>query len=204
MRTAGGHKWLRCCVNVGMDLSCEPSDRELLERARAGVAQAFGDFYRRRHGAVLAFLRPRVRNAELAADLMCEAFASALMVVHDQRRELPREPIAWVITIAHRELLDALRRGTVAEGARRRLGLEPLVLEDEDLAAIDDASVGADLMAELSSELPPDQLRALTSRVLDERAYPEIAKELGCSEAVVRKRVSRALTTLRVNRGARS
>jgi RNA polymerase sigma factor (sigma-70 family) len=201
---AGGHNRRGSCVNVVMDLPSEVTDRELLGRARAGDAQSFGAFYRRRHGAVLAFLRPRVRNAELAADLMCEAFASALMVVHDQRRELPREPIAWLITIAHRELLDALRRGTVAEGARRRLGLEPLVLEDADIAAIDDAAAEADLMTELSSQLPFDQLRALRARVLDERAYPEIAEELGCSEAVVRKRVSRALTALRVNRGAQS
>jgi RNA polymerase sigma factor (sigma-70 family) len=187
-----------------MDPRSEIDDRELLARTRAGDAQSFGAFYRRRHGAVLAFLRPRVRHTELAADLMCETFASALMVVHDDRRELPREPIAWLVTIAHHELLDSLRRGTVADGARRRLGLEPLVLEDEDLAAVEDAAAEADLMAQLAEELPPDQLRALSARVLDERGYPEIATELECSEAVVRKRVSRALTSLRAHRGARS
>jgi len=32
--------------------------------------------------------------------------------------------------------------------------------------------------------------------------HAQIARELRCSEAVVRKRVSRALTALRVNRGA--
>jgi len=187
-----------------MDLNSEATDRELLEIARAGDAEAFGDFYRRRHGVVLAFLRPRVRNSELAADLMCETFASALMVVHDPKRELPREPVAWLVTIAHHELLDALRRGTVADGARRRLSLEPLALEDQDLAAVEDAAAQADLMAQLAIELPADQLRALTDRVLGERGYPEIARELGCSEAVVRKRVSRALSTLRTNRGART
>ncbi len=199
-----GHKPCAGCVSVGMGVPCHVSDRELLERTRAGDAQSFGAFYRRRHGAVLAFLRPRVRNAELAADLMGETFAAALMAVHDRSRELPREPIAWLITIAHRELLDALRRGTVADGARRRLGLEPLLLGDEDILAIEDAAADADLMAQLSGELPPEQLHALVARVVEERAYPEIAVELGCSEAVVRKRVSRALNALRVNRGAQS
>jgi RNA polymerase sigma-70 factor (ECF subfamily) len=40
-------------------------------------------------------------------------------------------------------------------------------------------------------------LRALQARVLDEREYDDIARELRCSEAVVRKRASRALKTLR-------
>jgi len=45
--------------------------------------------------------------------------------------------------------------------------------------------------------LPEDQLGALRARIVDERDYSEIAKDLRCSEAVVRKRVSRALQTLR-------
>jgi RNA polymerase sigma-70 factor (ECF subfamily) len=49
----------------------------------------------------------------------------------------------------------------------------------------------------LAHLLSADQLRALTARVLDERDYPAIARQLECSEAVVRKRVSRALKTLR-------
>lgn len=179
-------------------------DAELLERARRGEDACFGVFYARRRGAVLAYLRPRVRDAELAADLMCETFASALEAVHDRDRELPRNPVAWLVTIAHHELIDALRRGRVADDARRRLGLEPLVLDDEDLRAVDELAAEGDLIAQLAAELPGDQLRALRARVLDERAYPEIAFELGCSEAVVRKRVSRALATLRTNRGGQS
>jgi RNA polymerase sigma-70 factor (ECF subfamily) len=46
-------------------------------------------------------------------------------------------------------------------------------------------------------ELPDDQQAAVKARVIDERDYPEIAKDLRCSEAVVRKRVSRGLGTIR-------
>jgi RNA polymerase sigma-70 factor (ECF subfamily) len=45
--------------------------------------------------------------------------------------------------------------------------------------------------------LPPDQRDAIRARVIEEREYADIAKDLRCSEAVVRKRVSRALGTLK-------
>jgi DNA-directed RNA polymerase specialized sigma24 family protein len=49
----------------------------------------------------------------------------------------------------------------------------------------------------LAEQLPAEQFQALRSRVLEERDYAEIARDLRCSQAVVRKRVSRALQTLR-------
>jgi hypothetical protein len=49
----------------------------------------------------------------------------------------------------------------------------------------------------LVDELRGDQQEAVRARVIDERDYPDIAKDLRCSEAVVRKRVSRGLGTLR-------
>ena len=46
-------------------------------------------------------------------------------------------------------------------------------------------------------ELPADQRTAIQARVLDERAYLDIASELGTSETAVRMRVSRGLASLR-------
>ncbi|MGC9221851.1 MAG: RNA polymerase sigma factor [Solirubrobacteraceae bacterium] len=46
-------------------------------------------------------------------------------------------------------------------------------------------------------ELPADQRQVVQARILDGRPYSDIAHELRCSEAVVRKRVSRGLSTLR-------
>jgi len=72
----------------------------------------------------------RVPSAELAADLMCETFAKALVVVHDADRELPVVPLGWLLTIARNELIDSVRRGRVADDTRRRLAIEPLELSD--------------------------------------------------------------------------
>jgi RNA polymerase sigma factor (sigma-70 family) len=183
-----------------MSAAVHVHDRDLLRRTREGDAEAFGAFYRARHRDVLAFLRLRVPSAELAADLMCETFAKALVVVHDTARELPMVPVAWLLAIARNELTDSVRRGRVADDTRRRLAMQPLELSDRDLAAVDDATADADLLSELRGLLPADQFQALNARVINGREYAEIAQELQTSESVVRKRVSRALAQLRSSR----
>lgn len=45
--------------------------------------------------------------------------------------------------------------------------------------------------------LPAEQREAIERRVLEEEPYAAIAAGVGCSEQVVRKRVSRGLATLR-------
>jgi RNA polymerase sigma factor (sigma-70 family) len=173
------------------------NDRELLRRTRAGDAEAFGLFFRVRRSAVLGFLRVRVPSAELAADLMCETFAQALVAIHDQERELPVVPIAWLLTIARNLLIDSARRGRVEDEIRQRLAMQPLELDDHDLRAIDQAAADADVLAQLSAALPDDELAAFRGRVLEDRDYRDLASELEVSSAVVRKRVSRARARLR-------
>lgn len=183
-----------------MHRASDVNDRELLARTRAGDAEAFGLFYRRSRNDVLGFLSRRVPSPEIAADVMCETFAKALVAVHRRDRELPDVPVGWLLTIARNELIDAIRRGRVADDTRRRLAMEPLELSDGDLTAVEDAAADADVLQRLADVLPGDQLEALAARVLDGRGYPEIAQELQTSESVVRKRVSRALAQLRAIR----
>jgi DNA-directed RNA polymerase specialized sigma24 family protein len=74
--------------------------------------------------------------------------------------------------------------------------LEPIVLDDEALARVDELAAGADLEAALAA-LPAAEREAIEGRVVGERGYAELADELRCSEAVVRQRVSRGLRRLR-------
>jgi RNA polymerase sigma factor (sigma-70 family) len=172
-------------------------DRDLLQRARDGRAECFEAVYRRHNRVVLAFLARRVAQPELAADLLAETFAALLVVVRDPARRLPETPAAWLIGTARHLLIDSYRRGQVEAAARTQLAMQPLVLEDSDLRRIDEISAETDILEELARVLPADQLAALRARVFDEADYPAIAERLRCSEAVVRKRVSRALRTLR-------
>lgn len=177
------------------------TDEDLL-RDTPDDPEAFGIFYRRHVDAVLSFHRVRTGDPELAADLMAETFAAALLAAPRFRRR--REPaVAWLFTIARRKLIDSWRRGRVEDAARRKLGMEPMELDDGGLARID-ALVDEEReplpLLELMKRLPPDQRDALRLRVIDERDYPDIARELECSEAVVRQRVSRATRGLRAMR----
>jgi RNA polymerase sigma factor (sigma-70 family) len=174
-------------------------DVQLLGQARAGSMCSFEDVYRRHYPVVLAFLAKRVAEPELAADLLAETFAALFVLVRDPQRPIPESTVAWLLLTARHLLIDSYRRGQVASAARRRLAMRPLVLEDADLVRVQEISAETSLVQELAAQLPPDQFEALRARVLDERDYPSIAEELRCSEAVVRKRVSRALRALRRN-----
>lgn len=158
--------------------------------------EAFGVFYRRHERTVLLYLLRRTGSAELAADLTAEVFAATLQACQRRHATFPAIPLAWLFGIAHHKLADSYARGRVEDRARRRLGMEPVLLGQEDLRLLELAGQD-DRAIDLISALPPDQRVAVQARVLEDRAYPDIATELRCSESVVRKRVSRGLATLR-------
>jgi RNA polymerase sigma factor (sigma-70 family) len=169
------------------------TDAELLSSA---AAEDFGAFYSRHVSAVTAYVARRVEGPEAAFDVVAETFARALE--HRRAYDPSRGPaIAWLVGIARHLIADALRRGAVDAAARRRLGMAPVSLDDEQLALIEERG-RLDFASALSS-LPPDQQEAVLRRVLEEEPYPSLAARLGCSEQVVRKRVSRGLAQLRRN-----
>jgi DNA-directed RNA polymerase specialized sigma24 family protein len=109
--------------------------------------------------------------------------------------------VPWLFGIARHLLATSLQRGRVDDSMRRRLGMEPLALDDHALARIDELG-GYPAVAALD-ELSTDQRAAVVGRVVDERSYPELASRLQCSESVVRQRVSRGLRTLRTRLDAK-
>jgi len=172
----------------------ESDERVLSAAARDPVA--FATFYRRYERSMLTFFVRRTGDPELAADLTAEVFAAALHACERYRAgEAPAS--AWLFGIAQHKLAKSRRRGVVEDRARRRLGMAPLILDDDDLERIERLAGGDDVVDGLLEGLPPDQRDAVRARILEERSYEEIAGELRCSQAVVRKRVSRGLARLR-------
>ncbi|MDP2711645.1 MAG: RNA polymerase sigma factor [Solirubrobacteraceae bacterium] len=173
------------------------SDETLLCEQAAGLAgPTFATFYARHERGVLAYFGRRVATPELAADLAAETFAQALASRHRFRARGEGSSAAWLYGIARNVLARSLRRGRVEDRMRLRLGLPRLELDDDAIALV--AGLGTPDGAEAALErLPAEHRAAVWARIVDERRYPEIATELRCSEAVVRKRVSRGLAAIR-------
>jgi RNA polymerase sigma factor (sigma-70 family) len=173
-------------------VSDEPSDEQLLV---SGAAEDFGLLYERRYPLIRGYLRRRIgAQPDLVLDLVAETFARAL----ERRRQFdPKRGSAtgWLLGIARHLLLDAARCGRVADESRRRLGMERVLIDDAQLEAIERESQSE--LAQLLQALPDEQRQAVEIRVLGEEPYAAMATRIGCSEQVVRKRVSRGLATLR-------
>jgi RNA polymerase sigma factor (sigma-70 family) len=184
-------------MSVQRDDRASWADAELLAAVAERDGAAFSAFYRRHLAEVLAYLVRETGDVELAADLAAEVFAAVLLSAARYEAQVS-SALPWVIGIGRHKLLMSWRRGRVEARARHRLGLEPVELDDLALERIEQlADAGVGRLEQMLEQLPPMEREAVRWHVVDEIGYDEIAKQLNCSEMVVRKRVSRGLGRLR-------
>ena len=140
----------------------------------------------------------------MAADLTAETFAEAL-ASRQRFRDVGAPGRAWLFKIAQRQLFRFVRTEHVSERARRRVGMQRLVLAEDDIEQVerlvDFEGFGARVRDAVAS-LPPSQSAALMLRVGEGLAYRQVALRLGCSEGAARVRVSRGLSALADELGA--
>ncbi len=181
-----------------MGTPTEPTDEELLASHETGD---FGVFYDRHVRTMLGYFQRRTGDPQVAADLTAETFASAIVA---QERYVPTAApaLAWLYRIAARRLVDYQRRGAVERRTQRALSMERVPVGEDDAAMI--RMLADDAALTMLAELPADQREAVTAHVVEDRGYPELAESLQTSEAAVRQRVSRGLTTLRRRIGGRA
>jgi RNA polymerase sigma factor (sigma-70 family) len=179
-----------------MDQRAPDPDAPLVAAMARGEEQAFATLYRRYLPLVLRWVLAQTGDRELAADLAAEVFAAALIAARRYRPE--RGAVgSWLLGIARNKLRESARSKRVEDAARRRLGMQPVALTDDDLDRVEELAGMTGELPALLERLPAEQQAALRGRVLDERSYVELAQRLSCSELVLRKRVSRGLNTLR-------
>src|SRR6478609_5525934 len=134
------------------------TDGELLTAVVSGDGQAFSTFYRRHLPTVVAYLLRETRDREATADLTAEVFAAVFLVARRFRARGAGSARPWVLGIARNKLLESRRRGRVDFRARGRLGFEPELLDDDDLARVDELAAAADQPAlKLVERLPERQ-----------------------------------------------
>ncbi len=178
------------------------SDWRTDEKLLVGSAtepRLFGGLYERHAAPLLAFFARRTFDAQVAADLTAETFAAAFASRARYRDRGAGSAAAWLFTLGRRQLSHYLRHSQVERRARERLGMRVLILSPDDLERIEEhidfERVGR-AVAEALGRLKQDQREALRLRVIEGKPYSEAAQALGCSEDVVRARVSRGLRRL--------
>ena len=167
----------------------------LIEKARQGDREAFGelyDFYVRR---IYDFVYYRVSSKEMAEDLTSDIFFKALAKINSFNPEQKNSSFgAWLYRIARNRVIDHYRSH------------RPVASLEEDENTFSD---GGDLAEELKQQeerkiilkyldiLKPEQKELLLLRVWDERSYKEIALITGKSEAALKMAFGRAIKVLR-------
>lgn len=146
-------------------------------------------------GRILAGKGPPVE------DVAQEVF---LKVIRHLARFDPNGPATigtWILTIATRTAIDALRRRGADGGEDELLALEDAADTPHE------AAVGRELeerIASLMSAIPADQRAVLVLRAFHDLDYPEIASALGIEEGTVKSRLSRARSALKRLLGSKS
>ena len=146
----------------------------------------FQTFLDTQRDEVFRFLASIVGPDE-ADDCFQETFIAALGAY--PRLRPGSNPRAWILTIAHRKAIDAVR-------ARARRALP-----DEDAASKATANgappaADADLW-EAVGALPPKQRAALYLRYVADLPHRDVARVLDCSEDAARRSAHEGITTLR-------
>jgi RNA polymerase sigma factor (sigma-70 family) len=87
----------------------------------------------------------------------------------------------------------------VEAGARARIGMAALSCDERLARSIEQTveAIDQDTVERWLAELTPAQRVAVRGHVLEERTYAELARELACSQDVVRQRVHRGLSVIR-------
>lgn len=170
---------------------------EVLAAAQAGDDQALETVYRDLAPLVVGYLRGR--GAADPEDLASETFVAVVRNV-GRFRGTETKFRSWVLTIAHRRLVDERRRlSRQPEGAAEPGDLEKatdgaLVAGD----AADDAlaRIGTAGVRELLDELTDDQRAVILLRVVAELPVKETARVLGKRQGAVKTLQRRGLARL--------
>ena len=149
---------------------------------------------------LIAGLTRIVRDVGLAEELAADALVAAL----EQWPEagIPRNPAAWLMTIAKRRAIDQLRRKTTLVRKHEEIGYLETVLEpaDGEFDIDFDDHIGDDLLRLIFIACHPilatEARAALTLRLLGGLTTGEIARAFLVAEPTIAQRIVRAKRTL--------
>ena len=105
--------------------------------------------FREEYGRIIATLIRLSGSFDLAEEALQEAFTSA--ITNWEKDGTPRNPGAWLTTVAHRKLLDAVRREKTKSDKQSELEYEAERLRPDNEPGLSEETV----------EYPDDRLRLI-------------------------------------------
>lgn len=160
-----------------------------------GEYGAFEELYNRYSGKVFGYLKNRLPFSNEANDLLQIVF----LKVHKSREKYdPSFPLLpWIFTIARHTLLDHLRKSVPIpiESAKLNRKLD----SSQEAESSNDEKPNWD---EVLKVLPENQRNLIKLRFEEEMSFEQIAERSGINEVSARKRLSRALQSVRKLVGA--
>ena len=172
----------------------------LLEKARRGDQEAFGELVRLYEKKVYALTLRMCKNPDDAAEAAQEAFLSAWQGLKFFRGEASFS--TWLYRLASNACVDLLRK----EQRHRAVSGPSLNDEDTYMDIADDAATPQELAerSELREQieeglqsLSPEHREVLILRELHQLSYDEIAQTLDLDTGTVKSRISRGRKALR-------
>jgi RNA polymerase sigma factor (sigma-70 family) len=163
--------------------------------------QAIEAVFRIERARLIAGLARVVRNVDLAQELAQDALVIALS--EWPKTGVPANPGAWLMTVAKRRAVDAIRRDKMRERKHEEIARE-LDAEFGGTVEVIEVAMNDDLGDELLGliftachpVLSADARTALTLRVIGGLTTDEIARAFLSSEATIAQRIVRAKKTI--------
>lgn len=146
----------------------------------------FDEIYAQYADSVYSFLRYKIRDVHLVEDIFQDTFLTAYRELSNGR--LPERPKAWLLTIAHRRMVDRLRREPVSETA-----LEETIEADR---RDNPQSTDSLFIEEMMNRLDEASRTILYSLYVEGLSVKETAVLLGIPEGTVKSRGFAARTKL--------
>jgi RNA polymerase sigma-70 factor (ECF subfamily) len=183
-------------VHAVTDAPRRPTDEavEVGERLRDGDEAALREVYDRYGAAVFHLARRTVGNTADAEDVVQTTFVAAWTGrsgFDPERGSL----LAWLLGIARRKAVDALRARARADrvmDAAGRVGLA-----DRSVDGTADVVVDRLVVADELAALPAEQRRVLHLAFFDDLTHPQIATATGLPLGTVKSHVRRGMARLR-------
>src|SRR5690349_17272864 len=153
--------------------------------------------FREEHGRVLAALISQLEDFSLAEDALQDALVNALE--RWKRDGVPRNPGAWLLTVAKRRAIDRLRHAATLERSAVILNLEDLAATPEE-AEMDDAIPDERLKLMFTCCHPALALEAqvaLTLHTLGGLSTQEVARAFLVPVPTMAQRLARARRKIR-------